>query len=49
MRHLLYLIAIAVCLTGCQSEKIELTKVSFDVDLYEFTDSNLALKVLLCN
>ena len=45
MRHLLYLIAIAVCLTGCHSEKIELTKVLFDVDLYEFVDSNLAMSL----
>ena len=45
MKHLLYLIAIAVCLTGCHSDKTELTKVSFDVDLYEFIDSNLAMSL----
>jgi len=46
MKHLLYLIAIAVCLTRCHSEKIEsTTKDSFDVDLYEFADSNLAMSL----
>ena len=45
MKHLLYLIAIAVCLTGCHSEKTELAKGSFDVDLYEFVDSNLAMSL----
>lgn len=45
MKHLLYLIAIAVCLTGCHSDKTELTKASFDVDLYEFVDSNLAMSL----
>ena len=45
MKHLLYLIAIAVCLTGCHSEKIELTKVSFDVDLYEFADNDIAMSL----
>ena len=45
MKHLLFLIAIAVCLTGCHSEKTELAKGSFDVDLYEFDDSNLAMSL----
>ena len=45
MKHLLFLIAIAVCLTGCHSEKTELAKGSFDVDLYEFVDSNLAMSL----
>lgn len=45
MKHLLFLIAIAVCLTGCYSEKTELAKGSFDVDLYEFVDSNLAMSL----
>ena len=45
MKHLLFLIAIAVCLTGCHSEKTELAKGSFDVDLYEFADNDLAMSL----
>lgn len=44
MKHLFYLFFIAIFLTGCHSsKKIELTKVSFDVDLYEFVNSSLAM------
>ena len=46
MKHLFYLFFIAIFLTGCHSsKKIELTKVSFDVDLYEFVNSSLAMSL----